>query len=446
MIDPPFKKKMVAFALPLMLSGILQQLFHSADLIVVGQFSEAAAFAQAAISSTAALVNLIIAVFMGLSVGINVAVAKYLGARDDEKTQLAVHTAICLAVISGLIVGLFGFVFSDEFLELMQSPTDVISLSTLYLKIFFLGAPFNLLYNFGAAILRAKGDTLRPLLFLSIAGATNVVLNLFFVLVLKMDVDGVAIATVVSQALSSMLVFAALLKEQGPCGVKISKLKIDGKAFAEITKVGLPAGIQGSMFSISNVLLQSSINSFGPTVMAGNGNAQSLEGFIYFGADSVHQAAIAFISQNYGAKKEKNIYRVMNDSVIIVTAMYAILSTALVLLRYPLLQFYSKDQAVNAVGSTRILINTSTYVVFAWYQVSVAFLRGTGKGTLPMVISVLGICAFRVFWIYTVFPYYGTLSCLYYSYPISWALTGLAMSVAFIVTKKKTFEKMREEA
>ena len=445
MLNPPYLKKLLAFSLPLMASGVLQLLYNSADLIVVGHLSEIASRAQAAISSTASVVHLIVNVFMGFAVGINVAVANRLGARDDDGVSRAVHTAILLAVISGLIVGISGFIFSKPLLILMQSPEEVLPLSTLYLKIYFIGAPFNLLYNFGAAILRAKGETKMPLIFLAISGAVNVLLNLFFVTVFKMDVDGVAIATVVSQVLSATFVFIYLLREKSACRVEMKKLKISVDSLLEIIRIGLPAGVQASMFSISNVIIQSSINSFGETVMAGNGNASSIEGYINLSVEAVHQAAVAFIAQNYGAKRKKNIYRIMNETFFVMTAVSLIISFFVIVLRRPLLLIFSPDPDVAEAGELRMLINVVFYFAFGWMQLFVSYLRGTGKSLLPMIISVVGVCLFRVFWIFAVLPVFDDLVCLYLSYPVSWALTAAAQLVAFFITKKKTFEGFSPE-
>ena len=446
MTSAPFMKKLTVFTLPLVVSGILQLLYNSADLIVVGQLSRDASNAQAAISSTTSLVHLLVNLFIGLSVGINVTCANSLGARNHDETFRVVHTSFFLAVVSGLFVAVIGTVFSDDLLRLMQSPEDVLPLSTLYLRIYFIGSPFNIWYNFGAAILRSKGDTQKPLVYLAISGTVNVVLNIFFVLVLDMSVDGVAIATVTSQVLSAVLVTISLIKEDGPCKLDISKLSVNGKTLGEIVRIGLPAGIQSSLFSISNVIIQSSINSLGGVVIAGNGNAQSVEGFVCITVEAIGQAAVAFIAQNCGAKKKENVRIVMKDSFILMTIASLILSAVVVLLRRPLLYIFSPDENAADYGEMRLIINVSIYFTYGWMQIIVSFLRGLGKGVLPMTISLIGICLFRVLWIYTVFKAVGTYESVIISYPISWIITGAAQLAAYFITRKKTFGKLFDEA
>ena len=442
MTEAPFMKKLIIFAIPLVLSGILQLLYNSADLIVVGQFSRHSSDAQAAISSTSSIIHLIINLFMGLSVGINVACAKSLGARDGEKAQKAVHTSFLVSIIGGVLVGAFGFAFSDDILRNMQCPENILPLSTLYLKIFFVGTPFNIWYNFGAAILRSKGDTQKPLIFLAISGAVNVALNLFFVLVMDMSVDGVAIATVTSQILSAVMVTFSLVNDAGDCKLSFKKLGIDGKTLWEIVKVGLPSGIQTSLFSLSNVIIQSSVNTFGAIVMAGNGNAQYVEAFIGISVEAIGQAAVAFIAQNLGARNKDNVKTIMKNTFLLMTVACIILSGLVILLRRQLLYIFSKDEAVADAGQLRIMIMVSTYLVFGWMTIFVAYLRGLGNGLVPMIISVVGIVGFRFFWIYVVFANYPTLTCIYMSYPISWVITGLFQMTAYFIVRKKVFARL----
>jgi len=439
----PFLKKLIIFALPVLLTGMLQLLYNSADLIVVGQF--ASSEAQGAIQSTSSLIHLIVNVSMGLSVGINVSVAKHIGAKDEKAASDVIHTAVLLSLICGLIVGAIGFFLSRYFLVWMGSDPELIGLSELYLKIYFLGTPLNLLYNFGASALRAKGETQKPLIYLFISGATNIALNFFFVVMLDMDVDGVAIATVASQGLSAVLVVTELVNTRGYCKIYFSKLKISGKALREIVSIGVPAGIQSSLFSISNVLIQSTINSFGKVVITANGNAQSLEGFMNIAVDSVYQAAISFIGQNYGANKKENIAKVMRLTFTMVTVVCIGLAAVLIPLRRVFLSIYNPDPEIITSGELRLVLNGATYFIYGWMQVFVAYMRGLGHGLMPVIVSILGICVFRIVWIFTVFPLSPTLTNVYLSYPISWAITALTHFICFLSIRKKTFIRMNEE-
>ncbi len=442
MINGPFLKKLLIFALPVMASGILQLLYNTADLIIVGNFSSGGSHAQGAVSSTSSLIHLIINIFMGFAVGVNVCCARKLGARDDEGVKKAVHTAILLSLICGFFVAFVGFFLSRKFLELMSSPPEIIELSTIYLKIYFLGTPFLLLYEFGAAILRAKGETKKPLLFLTIAGVTNVVLNVFLVTVFNLSVEGVAIATVVSEILSSFLVIRYLIKTDGPCKLNLRKLKIDKKSLKEIVVVGLPAGVQGSMFSISNVIIQSSINSFGSTIVTANGNAANIEAYLNAIVNSIVQASISFVGQNYGAKRKENINKVVKDCCIIMFALCIFFGGLVVLLREPLLSIYNTDPEIILAGVPRIFTNSTTYVLFAFMQLMVGFMRGLGEGLRPMIISILGVCGIRILWIFTVFVAFPDILTIYISYPVSWLLTATAQTICFFIVKKGIFKKI----
>lgn len=445
MLNGPFFKKLMLFAVPVMLTGFLQLLYNSADLVVVGQFSEEGYSAQAAISSTTSLIHLIINVSMGLAVGINVAVAKSIGAKNEKSASEVVHTSVALALAVGLFVGAFGFLLSATFLKWMGSPDTVIDLSALYLKIYFLGTPLNLLYNFGAAILRAKGEAQKPLIYLFISGIINIILNLFFVIVLKMSVDGVAIATVVSQAVSAILVAADLMKTDGYCRLELKKIRIHKKSLLEIVKFGVPAGIQGSMFSVSNVIIQSTINGFGEVVMAANGNAASIESFLNVAVDSVYQAALSFIGQNYGANNKPNIEKIMRISFLLMTGFCFVISAATTLGRTFLLSIFNGDSEVIRQGELRIFTNCLTYILYGWMQLFVGFMRGLGHGVLPVFVSIIGICVFRIFWVYVIFPLEPTLLCVYLSYPISWILTASAHFICLLIVKKSSYNKMQKE-
>jgi len=400
------------FSGPLMLTGILQLLYNAADIIVVGQF--AGPQALAAVSSTSSLINLLVNVFMGMSVGASVVVARFWGARQHQDVSQAVHTAITLAVISGVIVGIFGFIASRPLLRLMGSPDDVIDGASLYIRIYFLGMPFNMLYNFGAAVLRATGDTQRPLYYLTVAGLINVALNLLLVIQFHLGVAGVAIATVVSQAVSCMLVILCLIRTSGPLHLDIRKLGIRGWVLKEIVRVGLPAGLQGSLFSLSNVLIQSSVNSFGSIAMAGNGASSNLEGFVYTCMNSIYQADLTFASQNYGARAFRRVKKVMY--LCLGTVLVIGLGIGLIVLAFgeTLLSVYNTDPEVIAWGMKRMSIILPTYFLCGMMDTMVGQLRGIGCSLVPMVVSLAGACLLRIVWIMTIFqiPEYHTLSHL----------------------------------
>lgn len=442
MLSGPFKKKILLVALPLMLSGILQHLYSSADLIIAGQFSADGKLAQAAISSTNSLVWLMLNLFMGFAVGVNVACARRIGAKDSEGTQKVVHTAISIGAIFGIFVAIIGVCLCRTVLVWMDSPENVIGLSTLYLRIYFCGMPFNFVYEFAASLLRAKGETKKPLIYLLISGAINVVLNVIFVIVFKMSVAGVAIATIISQFISMVLVLRCLIKSNDDTKLYLNKLKIHVKEFKEILLIGLPAGIQGSMFSISNLIIQSSVNGFGDVFMAGNGNAASIESYLNVLVDSIVKASISFIGQNYGAKNKDNIYKIIKDALLFMTVFCLIASGIVYLFRYQLLSLFNREAEVILAGLPRIYFNCLPYVVYGYMQLTVGFMRGLGKSVLPMVVSICGICVFRVLWVLIILPIYHTANILFVSYPISWALTLAIQVICFTIIRKSVFEKM----
>lgn len=440
MCSRPLFGKLVKFTLPLIFTGILQLLYNAADIIVVGQF--AGAHAMAAVGSTGALVNLFINLFIGLSVGALAATARWIGAKNSERVDKVVHTAIIISVVGGIFIGIIGFFASKGLLILMDTPDTVISLSSLYLKIFFLGMPFNLIYNFGAAILRAAGDTKKPLIFLMFAGIVNVLLNLLFVISFKMSVAGVALATIISQAISAVLVIISLLKRKGYGKLTIKKLKVDGKALKEIILIGLPAGIQSTIFSFSNVIIQSSINSMGDVVMAGNAAASNIEGFVYISMNSVSQACLTFTGQNFGAAKEKNINLVLFQSVIFVTGIGLFLGLICFFFGKFLLSIYNTDPQVISYGMERLSIIGVTYFLCGIMEVIVGSLRGIGHSLLPMIVSIVGVCGVRLLWIFTIFAVTKSPISLYLSYPVSWLFTLIAHFISHLIIKKKTFVKM----
>ena len=419
--------KILKFSIPLALMGILQLLYNAADLIVVGNFS-GDKDALGAVGSTSALINLIVNLFMGLSVGTNVVVAKLYGSKDYSKLSSIVHTSLLSSFIIGILLGVFGYLFSGNLLHLMHND---LKLSKIYLEIYFIGMPVNLLYNFAAAILRAVGDTKRPLYYLTISGIINILLNLLFVVAFNMSVAGVAIATVISQVVSCVLVMITLFKTKQPYRFRFHELRIDGKALWEITKIGLPAGIQSSIFSISNVIIQSSVNQFGTIAMNGNSAAQSVEGFVYTSMNSVYHAALAFTSQNYGAKCEKNIKKITIYSLIIVTMIGLMMGVPLFIFGKQVLTIYTKIPEEIKVGYIRLHYLCLPYFLCGIMDVMVGILRGLGYSTVPMIVSILGVCGFRILWIYAIFyqitdfSSYTHLNYLYISYPISWIITFL---------------------
>ncbi len=425
----PMLKNVLLFAWPLMLTGILQLLFNAADMIVVGRYSgDQAPQALAAVGSTGSLINLLINVFMGLSVGASVLVAQRWGAGDQPAVSCAVHTSVTVALLSSILVGAVGVLFARPLLKLMDSPDDVIDLAALYMRIYFLGMPANMLYNFGAAVLRAVGDTRRPLYYLTIAGVANVLLNLLLVIVFHMSVAGVAIATVVSQTISAVLVILCLHRTHSAIHLDFRRLKIHMPELKAILRVGLPAGLQGSLFSISNVLIQASVNSFGSIAMAGNTSASNLEGFVYTSMNAIYQADLTFASQNYGAGKPDRVRRVMWVCLGAVAVIGFALGMAFLALGAPLLSFYNGQKEVIEYGLMRMRVIMPFYFFCGMMDTMVGQLRGVGCSILPMIVSLSGACLLRIVWILTVFavPEWHTLTVLYISYPISWAVTFLA--------------------
>ena len=436
--------KVLAFSGPLILTGILQLLYNAADIVVVGRF--AGSQALAAVGSTGALINLLVNVFMGLSVGASVVVARAYGAGDNASVSTGVHTAITVAGVAGVLVGVLGFVASHPLLKWMGSPDDVLDMATLYMKIFFVGMPANMLYNFGAAILRAVGDTRRPLYYLTVSGILNVLLNLLLVIVFHMGVAGVAIATVASQVMSMTLVMICLIRSDGPIHLDLRKLRIHLSQLVEIVRVGLPAGLQGSLFSISNVLIQSSVNSFGSLVMAGNSAGSNLEGFVYTSMNAIHQADLTFASQNLGAGQFKRVRRVMWVCLGTVTAIG--LGMGLVFLAFgnQLVSIYNSDPEVIHYGMTRLKIILPTYFLCGLMDVMVGQLRGVGYSILPMMISLTGACLLRVVWIYTFFAANPTLEVLYISYPVSWLITFATHFVCYMIWGRNRLKRMEAAA
>lgn len=438
MLNGPVVPKILAFAVPLILSSVLQLTFNAADVIVVGRFEGDAALA--AVGAPGSLINLLVNLFLGLSVGANVVVAQCCGAGDYRQTGEAVHTAVALSLVGGVLVGVFGFLLAGPLLGLMSTPAEVLPLATSYMRIYFLGMPANMLYNFGAAILRAIGDTRRPLAYLTLAGVVNVVLNLLFVIAFGMGVSGVALATIISQLISATLVTLCLIRTDGAIHLDVRRIRLHPDKVWRIARVGLPAGLQGMVFSLSNVLIQSTVNSFGKSAVAGNTTASNLEGYIYVAMNSIHQGAITFTGQNVGARKYDRIPKVCAASLVAVTGIGLALGGFLMLAKGWLFRIYTNDDAVIAAAGLRSGIIAPTYFLCGMMEVMVGLLRGMGSSVTPMVVSILGACVLRIVWILTIYPLNPTLPTLYLSYPVSWFITFAAHTVCYVVIKNKKYK------
>ena len=440
MCNGPLFGKIIIYTLPLIAAGILQLLFNTADMVVVGRY--AGSNALGAVGATSALINLLINVFMGLSVGTNVAIAHYYGAGRFDELSRSLHASIALSIICGFILLFMGQILSPPMLRLMGTPEDILPLSVSYMKIYFLGMPVMLLYNFGAAILRATGDTRRPLYYLTAAGIINIVLNLVFVIRFGMGVKGVAWATIISQAVSAAMIIRCLVRIEGPCKLDFKKLNLDQNEVARIAKVGLPAGFQGAIFSISNVLIQSSVNSFGAIAVAGNTATCNLEGFIYNSMNSFHQTALSFTGQNMGARKIKRVWKTLAICLFSVTVTGLGMGLGAFAFGRQLLGIYSKEEAVIAFGLRRMAIIFPTYFLCGIMDVAVGSLRGMGFSIMPMTVSLLGACGFRIIWIMTVFAANHTPEVLYISYPISWLITFLVHMICVFAVAGPKFRNM----
>ena len=441
MVHGPLAGKLLLFALPLMFSSILQLLFNAADVVVVGRY--AGKEALAAVGSTTSLINLLVNLFIGFSVGTNVVVARDLGAGREENVRAAVHTAVSIALLSGVALTGLGVSLSRTLLVLTGSAPDVIDLAAIYLKIYFCGMPVNMLYNFGAAILRSEGDTRRPLYFLAIAGVTNVALNLLFVIVFQMSVAGVALATIISQAVSALLVLGCLVKDQGPLHLDLRQLRLEKRVMVQILRVGLPAGFQSIVFSLSNVVIQSSINSFGSTaIIAGSAASANIEGFVYTGMNAIYQTNLTFTSQNYGAGQCKRVDRCLILCLSYVVAIGLVLGNLAVLFGEPLASIYAPGEAdVIAAAAARLRIISGTYFLCGVMDVMVGSLRGLGYSMVPMVVSMVGACGVRLVWIATIFQVYHTPAMLYTSYPVSWTVTAAVHICFFFFIRKHAYAK-----
>lgn len=436
--------KLLQFALPLMFSSILQLLFNAADIIVVGRW--AGDNSLAAVGSNASIIGLLTNLFIGLSVGANILAARFYGAREEENLRQTVHTALLVSLLGGMLLAVTGALGAHTILIWMQSPPEVLDLATLYLRIYFLGMPATMLYNFGAALLRAVGDTRRPLYYLTLAGVINVVLNLFFVIVCHFDVAGVAIATVASQCVSALLVLRCLTKAGGAVRLDLRQLKIHPVRLRQIMRVGIPAGIQGVLFSLSNVVIQSSINSFGETVMAGNAAANNIETFIYASVNAFYQANISFTSQNLGAGRIDRIRPIMLRALGCAAVTGGVLGWLTVLLGPHLLGIYSDSAPVISAGMDRIRIVCTLYALCGLMDVIVGSIRGMGYAVTPMLVTLIGACGLRLLWIAVLFqiPEYHTIHTVYISYPVSWTVTFLAQLVCYSLGMRRLCRRMGE--
>lgn len=430
---------LLSFAVPLMLSNLLQLFYNAADIIVVGQFIGDGALA--AVGSATPLIDFFTNLFLGLSIGSNVLIADSFGLGDKAKISKAVHTSISVGIITGFLLGTAGFILSEKILLIMHTPADVIESANIYLKIYFVGLPALSLYNFAGSVLRAIGDTKRPLYFLIISGFVNVALNVFFVAVLGMGVDGVAYATVISEILSAVLAIFCLIHSKETYRLEIKKLAIYKNELLRILKVGIPAGIQGALFSLSNILIQSNINSFGSSVMAANSASGNIEGFVHMAMNSIQYSAITFSAQNLSINNTDRIQKGFRCCLALVVMIWLIVGGAVLIFMNPLLGLFSKDSTVISYASSRLIIILCTYFLCGFMESISGTLRGLSYSVLPMIISLIGACGFRIAWIYALFAIFGrSLRILYLAYPFSWAITAFSLYIAYkIIMRKKEY-------
>lgn len=441
MTNGPFLKKIFIFALPLMATGLLQLLYNSADTAIVGKF--AGSQALAAVGSTGSLINLIINVFIGLSMGSGVMVARHIGAGDEKRVSKSVHTAMLLGLVSGIIVAVIGFFMSGTFLKLMKVEEGVLELSTLYLKIYFMGAPGSLVYNFGASLLRASGDTKRPLYILSASGLVNVILNLILVIPFKMSVAGVAIATIVSQYMTAIIVVICLLRTSSMLRLSPKKLRFDKLELKCIIRIGVPAGLQSSLFSISNVIIQSAVNSFGAVAMAGIAAGSQFDGYIYVCTNAVAQTTMTFTSQNIGAAKYKNINKVYRYCFLAASVISIVLSATGFFLRNEIVWLFAKEPEVIELGAQRLALVIPFYIFCSLQDVAAGQIRGMGKSIEPMILSLFGTCIIRLMWIFLILPEGHSLMDIYWAYPISWFATFVLLNILYFITLKKLIKTQK---
>ena len=438
MTNGPLFGKVLLFTIPLMLSAILQLVFNAADMVVAGRFSPNGSRSIGAIGATLALINLVIALVNGCSVGTNVVVAEYIGAKRDRQISSSVHTSVTFGLVMGVLFGILGIVLSGPVLTAMGTPEGMLPLSLLYVRIYFAGLPLLSLYNFGSAILRAVGDTRRPMVYLLISGVINVILNMIFVIGLNMDVAGVACATVISEGVSAFLVLRSLFISDAAYRLTFSGLSLNGIMVKRIIHIGIPAGLQSALFSLSNILIQSTVNSFGETVIAGNSAANSLGNFVGCASQATTHAATTFTSQNYGAGKYRRIDKVLSHAMVVGIGLTLLMGGSFTLFSHTLLGIYTKDPAAIDAGAIRMLYLCLPFFLDTAMCVFVGVLRGIGYEIIPMVSTLVGACAFRILWIYTVFAAHPTLHTLYVAYPVTWTLTTLFEFAMYLYIRKKT--------
>ncbi len=445
--EGPLLKNLIIFALPLIATGLLQTAFNAADTIVVGRFAANGKLAVGAVGATGSLINMILNILLGLSVGAGVCVAQAVGAKDYKSAKETTHTALLLAIFFGVIVAIFGFTFCRTFLSWMKTPAEQIDLSTLYLRIYFIGTPFNIVYNFMASVMRSTGDTKHPLIFLTIAGATNCVLNLIFVTVFGMSVDGVAIATIASQALSAVMIVTYMMRKKDfVCRISFKELKLSKDKARRIIRIGLPAGLQSFLFSISNVTIQSSVNSFGADVVSGNSAAGNIEGFIWIAMNAFQHSSMTFIGQHVGARKTKRIPKILLLNLLLVTGIGATLGALAYFFRHFLLNIYLPgEETVIAYGAKRMTVIATTYFICGILDVFTGSIRGLGDSVSPMILTLVGTCGLRLLWVFTIFQMYRTQYMLYASYPVSWIITDIAYAIDFVIVYRRLVRRQALE-
>ena len=446
MTEGPFLKKIILFAIPVTLTGLLQIVYNTADTAVVGRFAGKAALA--AVGSTGSMISLIVNLFTGLSMGAGVLTARMLGAKNAEGARRAVHTAMGLSLLSGCLIAAVGVLLSPTLLRWMQAPDDTIGLSTLYVRIYFLGAPGSMAFNFGAAIIRSTGDTKRPLRYLAASGLVNILLNLFTIIVLHWGVAGVAVATISSQYLTAFLAVRRLTKTEDAVRLTLRDVRFHREELREILRIGVPAGVQNALFSISNVIIQSNVNTFGSDAMAGISAGSNFDAYIYTATNGYTQAAMTFISQNVGAKKQENIRKLWMLSLGSAAGAAAVLQTAGFLLRYHIVGLFSEDAAVIAVGAERMALIMPFYIFCSLLDVTGGAVRGLGRSFQIMLVSLFGACGLRLLWVFFFLPMNRTLRFLYVSYPLSWGVTFAVAAGLFLwLTSRGRLEKiLREKA
>lgn len=445
MCSGPLLSRILLFSFPLICSGVLQLLFNAADIIIVGRAT--GSHSMAAVGATTSLIGLLVNFFIGISVGANVLIARFCGGNEYQDAQETVQTSLVTSLTGGCILSVIGIAGAQMMLEWMGTPSDVLQEAVLYMRIYFLGMPATLLYNFGAAILRAVGDTRRPLYFLLFSGAANVACDLLFIVYLDWGVAGAAAATVIAQIISAGLILYCLTQVDGMCHVNLRQIRFYRDKFVRMMQVGLPAGLQSVIFNISNVLIQSSINSFGATVVAGNTAASNIESFVYISMNAIYQTALSFTSQNFGARQFHRVDRILIHCMVLVFMIGIIFGNGVYLLGKPLLSIYTSEPDVIAYGLNRLAVVSVSYCLCGLMDVFAGTIRGLGYSVLPMLVSLIGACVFRVVWIFTVFHWHRSLFVLYASYPISWALTLAAHIICYLIIRHRIFpHKIEKES